>query len=315
MYRSSRVGVFGGISVTPVLPPPDSAPMSKCTVTVNSTRVQCALPAGHGRIIQVVLTVLDQTTSFDVDNVVYDSPVVTSSIPVAPIVLASDVAGTVLTLVGSGFGAALSSLAAWYVVDTGALCGSSAPFSAQPVPVSYQSDAAISLSLQPVVLTNSTQITPRNGSVVVTVGGQYAVVPVTIAAPTISTLTLDSRSDAGVFIVNVAGSNFGGSLGSQNATNCWNGGVSVVIDGAPCLALHMLQPHTLLQCVTDRSSGVIVATTAAGSATKPYTASSLTVIAVVTAVSPQEWSTASSTILTINGTRYVVAIFTVCACV
>lgn len=65
-----------------------------------------------------------------------------------------------------------------------------------------------------------------------------------------------------------------------------------------------LQANSELQCVTNATSGTINVHTPAGIGSIGYSASSLSVSAIVTGVVPSVWSTSTTTAITITGSRF-----------
>lgn len=198
-------------------------------VTVPSTVVHCTLPAGQGNITSVSLTVLDQTATFVVTGIAYDAPHVTTTAP-SPLVLTSDLSSSI-TLSGSGFGASPGQVTAWLVVNTTGLCIPSG-MAASAAVVTYRSDNEISLQLP-----GWSNMSFSVGSVVIAVAGQSTVLDLSVSAPSVSALSLDSVPVGGVYTVDIVGL----SLGSLHSGNCSASSVHIDVSGTNCTRTSVLQ--------------------------------------------------------------------------
>ncbi len=85
----------------------------RCIFVVSGLELVCELPAGTGAVVGVAMTVIDQSGSFQLPRdqwLLYSPPVITR---VTPSYISTDVAGTVFTVTGSGFGMDSGSVRLW----------------------------------------------------------------------------------------------------------------------------------------------------------------------------------------------------------
>lgn len=220
--RLCFAGLLGG---TITLSPAASVitAMTGCVVFAESTVVHCTLPAGHGNITAVSLTVLDQTAMFVVQGIAYDAPHVTTTVP-SPLVLTSDLS-TSITLSGFGFGASSGHVAAWLVVNTSGLCVPSG-LVVTSASLTYRSDGEISLQFTP-----WSDMSFSVGTVVIAVAGQSTTLALHIAAPVVSGVSLDTVPVGGVYTVDIAGI----SLGSIYSGSCSVFSMSIDVSGSDCI--------------------------------------------------------------------------------
>ena len=199
-----------------------------CTFAVVYTVVRCKLPAGIGRIWGVMITVLDQSVDFEASDLWYAPPVVSG---VNPNRWGTDLNGTSVQLVGSGFGSpALSSYVQVSATAASGCAGSVAGIlSGRNVIV--RSDGDLSFELHTVF-----PHVVRRWELQVSVAGQaLASGPLVIdtSTPELVALAFNTAPNSTHNFLTLVGTDFGDSV-----TGCVDD-ASVSVGGAPCDALSM----------------------------------------------------------------------------
>ena len=222
--------------------------MTNCSVVVVPSAesvVRCTLPAGHGNITQVSLTVLDQKATIVVEGIAYDPPTISSTLP-SPIRVGTDMVPSSVTLFGSGFGVSAGVVQAYIVVDSNNLCNSSTLLFSS-LSVTSSTDASVRLQLQA-----SLGSVFANALIVVVVAGQFCSVPLTVLAPFITGLSLVSSSSG--HTIDISGTNFGSVVSRSTVSNCTSPAAVVDIDGKPCddvsvVTVCCARVHLCLKCI------------------------------------------------------------------